>query len=189
MRGLAYEPVEEFTLFFNVRSGAIILILCGLIAAVKLLRAGDHTARAIGNVTGAVRVVFVLLLLALLTGEARDFFEKQIALLPGNDRPERSRLLDLQQLSLSGVWLVYSILLMGIGMWKHSRSLRVISIALFGFTILKIFIYDLSFLDTLYRIFSFIGLGLILLAVSFLYQRYKAIILERQPEGASKSEV
>ena len=49
--------------------------------------------------------------------------------------------------------------------------------ALFGFTILKIFIYDLSFLDTLYRIFSFVALGLILLTVSYLYQRYRAIIL------------
>ena len=52
-----------------------------------------------------------------------------------------------------------------------------LAFALFGFSILKIFIYDLSFLDTLYRIFSFLGLGVILLAVSYLYQRYRAIIL------------
>ena len=51
-----------------------------------------------------------------------------------------------------------------------------ISIVLFGLAILKIFIYDLSFLDTLYRIFSFLGLGLILLAVSYLYQRYRVVI-------------
>jgi uncharacterized membrane protein len=47
---------------------------------------------------------------------------------------------------------------------------------LFGITILKIFVYDLSFLETTYRIGSFIGLGLILLAVSYVYQRYKALI-------------
>jgi uncharacterized membrane protein len=52
-----------------------------------------------------------------------------------------------------------------------------LAIALFGVAILKIFIYDLSFLETLYRIFSFIGLGLILLVVSYLYQRYKDVIM------------
>jgi uncharacterized membrane protein len=52
-----------------------------------------------------------------------------------------------------------------------------LAFALFGVSILKIFIYDLSFLDTLYRIFSFLGLGVILLAVSYLYQRYRGIIL------------
>jgi uncharacterized membrane protein len=67
---------------------------------------------------------------------------------------------------------------MVLGIWKRVRLLRVVAFVLFGITILKIFIYDLSFLETLYRIFSFIGLGVILLAVSYLYQRYKGIILE-----------
>jgi uncharacterized membrane protein len=64
-----------------------------------------------------------------------------------------------------------------------------VSIVLFGFTILKIFIYDLSFLETLYRIFSFIGLGVILLAVSYLYQKYKDVILgvEKLSEGSRGS--
>jgi uncharacterized membrane protein len=51
------------------------------------------------------------------------------------------------------------------------------AIGLFGIAILKIFLYDLSFLERLYRIFSFVGLGVILLLVSYLYQRYKEIIL------------
>jgi uncharacterized membrane protein len=89
-----------------------------------------------------------------------------------------SRLRDLQQLTLSGVWLTYSVVLMVFGLWARRRPLRIMSIVLFGVTILKIFIYDLSFLDTLYRIFSFIGLGLILLAVSYAYQRFKGIMLE-----------
>ena len=66
---------------------------------------------------------------------------------------------------------------MVIGIWRRQRGIRVASMVLFGFTILKIFIYDLSFLETLYRIFSFVGLGVILLVVSYLYQKYKNIIL------------
>ncbi len=66
---------------------------------------------------------------------------------------------------------------MPLGIWKRARVVRIEAIVLFGVSILKIFIYDLSFLDTLYRTFSFVGLGVILLAVSYLYQRYGGIIL------------
>ncbi|MBM3708774.1 MAG: DUF2339 domain-containing protein, partial [Actinobacteria bacterium] len=52
-----------------------------------------------------------------------------------------------------------------------------VAIGLFYLTILKVFLYDLASLDTLYRIFSFVGLGLILLATSYLYQRYRTIVL------------
>jgi uncharacterized membrane protein len=66
---------------------------------------------------------------------------------------------------------------MVVGIWRRTATLRIMAIMLFGVAIAKIFIYDLSFLETLYRIFSFIGLGVILLVVSYLYQRYKAVIL------------
>ena len=65
---------------------------------------------------------------------------------------------------------------MAAGLWRKLRALRVAAFVLFGITILKIFLYDLSFLDSLYRIFSFIALGLVLLAVSFAYQRYRDVI-------------
>jgi uncharacterized membrane protein len=79
---------------------------------------------------------------------------------------------------LSTSWLLYSIGLMGVGIVRRVRTLRVIAIVLFGVAILKIFFYDLSFLETLYRIVSFLGLGLILLTVSYLYQRYRSVILD-----------
>jgi uncharacterized membrane protein len=135
-------------------------------------------------VLGAVGVILVILLLVLVTGETKDYFEKAKAMLGEKSyTAEYSRLNNLQQLFLSGVWLLYSIALMVIGIWRRQRGIRIASIVLFGFTILKIFIYDLSFLDTLYRIFSFIGLGVILLAVSYLYQKYKNIILGESTSG------
>ena len=42
---------------------------------------------------------------------------------------------------------------------------------LLGVTIVKVFLVDLSSLDQIYRVISFVVLGAILLAVSFLYQR------------------
>ncbi|MBK6836975.1 MAG: DUF2339 domain-containing protein [Bacteroidetes bacterium] len=67
-------------------------------------------------------------------------------------------------------------LLMVIGIYRQRLNIRLVSIILFGLTIAKVFFYDLSYLDTIHRIVSFIGLGVILILVSFLYQKYKHII-------------
>jgi uncharacterized membrane protein len=64
----------------------------------------------------------------------------------------------------------------GFGIWKKVRAIRIAAFVLFGMSILKIFIYDLSFLEMLYRIFSFIALGIVLLAVSYAYQRFRHVI-------------
>jgi uncharacterized membrane protein len=69
---------------------------------------------------------------------------------------------------------------MAFGFWRSARNLRVVAFVLFGITILKVFVYDLSFLERVYRIFSFIGLGVILLAVSYVYQRYKNVIFNSE---------
>jgi uncharacterized membrane protein len=44
--------------------------------------------------------------------------------------------------------------------------------------VLKIALYDLSFLNGGYRSISFVGLGIVLLAASYLYQRYHALLLD-----------
>jgi uncharacterized membrane protein len=113
----------------------------------------------------------------------RDIFKRSVFFLQQKTgdsgvSAQITQLQNLQQLTLSGVWLFYSVVLMLTGIWRRLQGLRIIAIALFGITILKIFIYDLSFLERLYRIFSFIGLGVILLAVSYLYQRYKSAIFD-----------
>ena len=60
---------------------------------------------------------------------------------------------------------------MALGFWKRSAFLRWQALILIAVTIGKVFIYDLSELDRGYRIVSFIVLGVILLAISFAYQR------------------
>ena len=51
------------------------------------------------------------------------------------------------------------------------RPIRYLAMVLFGITVLKVFLIDLSALGGIYRILGFIGLGIVLLAVSFVYQR------------------
>jgi uncharacterized membrane protein len=179
VRGIAFEPIVMFDPLVNYRV-IVLLVLVGVsVAHTRLLQRTEGLRLAIGT----LQVVVAALVFVLLTGETRDYFEfaaftARRTLDKLNLPAELIRIANLRQLSLSAVWLLYSIVLMVTGIWRRVRGIRVISIVLFGFTILKIFIYDLSFLETLYRIFSFIGLGLILLGVSYLYQRYKSVIFD-----------
>jgi uncharacterized membrane protein len=53
---------------------------------------------------------------------------------------------------------------------------RIGSLALLAVPIVKVFVYDVFNLETSYRIGAFVGLGILLLASAYLYQRYSKII-------------
>jgi uncharacterized membrane protein len=178
IRGLAYTPITLFTPVLNMRAAVEAGFMLLLLVLFRLVVARKADAAWYGELLHVLRVAGALLLLAVCTAECRDSF------LLAMDHAGRTRagdeamfnLSNMMQLSLSGVWLLYSIGLMVVGLRMRNRILRVLSILLFGISILKIFIYDLSYLDTLYRIFSFVALGLILLIVSYLYQRFKDVV-------------
>jgi hypothetical protein len=174
VRGLTFEPIASFQSIFNIRVGAILFMLAGLFIHQRMITPHSNSTEWISIALKSIQISMVVLMLILLTGETIDYFEAQIVMCV--DHTTAERLSNLRQLSLSGVWLLYSVALMALGFWRSLSNIRIIAFVLFGFTILKIFIYDLSYLETLYRIFSFIGLGLILIAVSYAYQRYKHII-------------
>ena len=58
-----------------------------------------------------------------------------------------------------------------VGVRQASSAMRWQGLALFGLVVGKVFIYDLASLERVYRIVSFMALGVLLLIVSFLYQR------------------
>ncbi|MBI3951255.1 MAG: DUF2339 domain-containing protein [Acidobacteria bacterium] len=181
LQGSAFIPIERFSPLINIRAGVLAFIVVGLLIHALWLKESLKAYDWIGNLLSAIRLAVVLLVFELVSVETRDYFERAIALTnqiaASTDVSEKlTRLRNLKQLALSGVWLVYCTGLMVVGIWRRTVGLRAVAIVLFGITIVKIFFYDLSFLETLYRIFSFIGLGLILLAVSYLYRRYKAVI-------------
>jgi uncharacterized membrane protein len=75
------------------------------------------------------------------------------------------------QLGLSALWALYSGISLALGLaWSHA-ALRYASLALLGTTVAKVFLIDLSEVQTIWRILSFLVLGLVLLGVSVLYQR------------------
>ncbi|WP_396637253.1 DUF2339 domain-containing protein [Maribacter sp. R77961] len=82
------------------------------------------------------------------------------------------------KLGLSILWGSYSLLLIILGLWKKKKYLRISAIALFGITLIKLFFYDIASLNTISKTIVFVSLGILLLIISFLYNKYKHIITE-----------
>lgn len=79
---------------------------------------------------------------------------------------------EIYKYGLSVLWGVLSLLAVGYGIWSRKKHLRITGIALFGITLLKLFFYDLTNLDTIPKTLVFILTGALLLVVSFLYNKY-----------------
>ncbi len=86
------------------------------------------------------------------------------------------------QLALSLFWTLYALAAISVGIWRRVRPVRLFAIALLYLSILKVFLFDLSWLEQPYRIVSFFTLGVILLLVSLLYTRFEERL--RDDEGA-----
>ena len=78
---------------------------------------------------------------------------------------------DAEQYTYSVAWLVFGVILLAIGLLLPSQRARLASAVMIGITVLKVFLIDMSNLTGAYRAFSFIGLGLVLVAIGWLYQR------------------
>ena len=80
---------------------------------------------------------------------------------------------DIFKLGLSILWSVYSLILVSLGIYKKKKHLRIFALVLFGITLAKLFLYDISNLSTISKTIVLIILGLLLLIISFLYNKFK----------------
>jgi uncharacterized membrane protein len=79
-----------------------------------------------------------------------------------------------RDMTYSIAWALFALGLILVGMRIKQRPARYAGVALLGVTLAKLFLYDLSDLDELYRIGAFISVAVILIAASFIYQRFLA---------------
>jgi len=96
------------------------------------------------------------LALIALTAEVNDFVQASKA---------------ARDFAWSALWMTYGAALMVAGFRHRSSFLRWLALILIGLTVAKVFLYDLSALERIYRVLSFIALGILLLAISFAYQK------------------
>jgi uncharacterized membrane protein len=94
---------------------------------------------------------------------------------------------DAEQYTYSIAWLAFGVALLGIGILFNSQRARLASAVVIALTVVKAFLIDMSTLTGVYRALSFMCLGLVLVAIGWLYQR---ILFRRQaapPRGAAAS--
>jgi uncharacterized membrane protein len=160
---------------FNNRMAtyAVAIFVLGA-AALYGSRRKDETGRGV-----AAACVIALNLLALrgLSLEVFSYYAQQRTSLYPQGRWNPSDWTNWQHVKIardftySALWMAYGGMLMVVGFWRRSAFVRWQALALIAFTIGKVFLYDVSELDRGYRIVSFIVLGVLLLAISFVYQR------------------
>ena len=162
--GLGSQAARPDLLILHDRSLAYALVITAWLfwgLFIRIHSLNTNSQRALAGMA-AVFVGFVWLNIEVDTG-----LERWMPVVQGESSNTRDNLMELTR---SMAWLAYSLILFAIGMLRKVAAPRYAAILLFSITILKIFIWDLSFLEIPYRIVSFMVLGLILLAVSYIYQ-------------------
>ena len=136
------------------------------------------------RVVGAILTVLVhLTVLVCFTLEAEDFWEVRA------ERwfpDEEVHAWHARHATLSVGYALYGFGLLAVGMRRRRAMLRWLALAILASTIVKVFLYDLSKLEAIWRILSFVGLGLLLLGGSLLYHKYRHILFPPQEDEPSE---
>jgi uncharacterized membrane protein len=111
---------------------------------------------------GAATIAIVLAL-AYLTLEVRTLHHGSVL--------TRGATTDAEQWTYSVVWLAFGVVLLIAGIYLRSQPARLASAAVTTLTVAKVFLIDMSDLTGVWRALSFIGLGLVLVGIGWLYQR------------------
>ncbi len=106
----------------------------------------------------------LLFAFALINLNVREFFHPEFLDI-GNEMAS-------EIYSYSVAWLLFGIGLLIAGIIKKNQMIRYVSLAVMILTVGKVFIYDASELDGLYRVFSFLGLGVSLIGLSYFYTKF-----------------
>jgi uncharacterized membrane protein len=156
---------EPFRLLLNARmlSGASVIAACYL-AAWLLSRAQDTLSAGERTVAAALTAVGSIFTLIFVSLDLWDFMGRAWAAASRESA---------QQLALSLFWSAYGLAAVSVGFWQRTRAVRLFAMGLLCVAITKVFLFDLGFLDTPYRIVSFFVLGVILLTVALLYTRFE----------------
>ncbi|MGH9362720.1 MAG: DUF2339 domain-containing protein, partial [Thermoanaerobaculia bacterium] len=124
------------------------------------LRRRDEGGLAAMCGTGALLLLFLLVTLEEVT---QAFHGNYL-----DDEPATAA----EKYAYSAVWLLFGILLLVLGIARRVRPLRYASLAVTSLAVVKVFLFDTGSLTDLYRVLSFLGLGISLLLLAFLYQRF-----------------
>src|SRR6185312_5380183 len=111
----------------------------------------------------ALASLALLLGFAFVTLELRQWFQ--------GSRLDSGDAGDAENYAYSVGWILYGVALLVAGIVRGGATLRWASLAVVVLAMGKVFLFDASQLTGLYRVASFLGLGLSLMAIGYVYQR------------------
>ena len=79
------------------------------------------------------------------------------------------------------LWGIISFVLLLVGIKQQWKQIRIIALSLLGVTVLKLFLYDINNVSETGKIIAFILLGVLILIISFVYQKIKKLIVDESP--------
>ena len=164
-----FSPIDAGAIFINR-----VLLGYALPAVLLLLLSYAAAGRRRASYTNTIAAGALVMALSYVTLEIRRLFHGPLMSAGATGGAE--------QYTYSIAWLAFGIALLAIGIIFHSQRARLASAAVIALTILKAFLVDMSSLTGVYRALSFICLGLVLVAIGWLYQR---ILFRRQSETAA----
>lgn len=83
------------------------------------------------------------------------------------------------------LWGILSFVLLIVGIKHQWKQIRIIALSLLGLTVLKLFVYDINNVSETGKIIAFILLGVLILIISFVYQKIKKLVVDETPNTNS----
>jgi uncharacterized membrane protein len=151
-------PTDVGGVFIN-----LLLLAYAAPAVLALLLSYAVAGRRRAGYANTIAAAALVLALTYVTFEIRRLYHGPVL-----SRGETS---GLEQYTYSIAWLAFGVALLGIGIVFNSQRARLASAAVIALTILKAFSIDVWTLTGVYRALSFMCLGVVLIAIAWLYQR------------------
>ncbi|MHB1157963.1 MAG: DUF2339 domain-containing protein [Phycisphaerales bacterium] len=117
--------------------------------------------QGVGVLSGVVSLVLLWLLVSL---QVRQWFQGEFL--------DARYSTHAEQYAYSAAWVLLGLGLLAAGIVVRGKLVRFASLTVMLLAVCKVFLFDTRHLSDLYRVFSFLGLGVSLLLLAFLYQRF-----------------
>jgi uncharacterized membrane protein len=164
---LTYHP-HGSTPIFNWYLYTYTIAAAAMFLGAWWLKEPNHKVAAV-NARGVLWTAGGVLLFWLLNIEIADYFTpygSEFTLI------EFANMNLARDMTYSIAWGIFALGLILLGFVLNTRGARYAGIGLMAITLLKVFLHDLASLESIYRIAALIGVAVIALAASFLYQRF-----------------
>lgn len=142
----------------------LLLWTYGLPAALLAFAAAELRRDGSTRLAGALTVVVLVLAFVLVSLEVRQAFHGTYL-----DTGFTSL---AEGYSYSAAWILFGVALLVLGILRKGKALRYAALVVMLLAVAKVFLYDTSNLAGLYRVFSFLGLGVSLLVLAWVYQQF-----------------